>query len=75
MYHPLDIDLLAEAAIKDYFCKRGHNFKAEELDLCNTWSKKLKSAFVNWLKELPYIAREWNELMAFMLTCRHLEIG
>ena len=35
-YHPLDIDLLAEAAIKHYLCKSEHNFKAEELDLSNT---------------------------------------
>ena len=35
-YHPLDIDLLAEAAIKHYLWKSEHNFKAEELDLSNT---------------------------------------
>ena len=40
-YHPLDIDLLAEAAIKPYLVKSEHNFKAEELDPSNTWCKEL----------------------------------
>ena len=35
-YHGLDIDLLADAAIKHYLWKREHNFKEEELDLSNT---------------------------------------
>ena len=42
VYHPWDIDLLAEAAIKHYLWKSEHNFKAEELDLSNTLSKGLK---------------------------------
>ena len=41
-YHPLDNDLLAEAAIKHYLWKSEHNFKAEELDLSTTWSIELK---------------------------------
>ena len=52
-YHPLDIDLLAEAAIKHYLWKSEHNFKAEELDLSNTLSKELKRPFVKRLKEPP----------------------
>ena len=39
VYHPLDIDLLAEAAIKHFLWKSEHNFKPEELDLSNTLSK------------------------------------
>ena len=57
-YHLLDIDLLAEAAIKHYLWKSAHNFKAEELDLSNTLSKELKRPFVNGLKDPPWIARE-----------------
>ena len=74
-YYPLDIDLLAEAAIKHYLWKSEHNFKAEELDLSNTLRKELKRRFVNRLKEPPWIAREWDELMAFMITGRHLDMG
>ena len=40
-YHPLDIDLLGEAAIKHYLWKSEQNFKAEDLDLCNTLRKEL----------------------------------
>ena len=74
-YHPLDIDLLAEAAIKHYLCKSQHNFKAEEIDLRNTCSKELKRPFVNRLKAPPCIAREWDKLMAFMITGSHLDVG
>ena len=49
-YHPLDIDLLAEAAIKHYWWKREHNFKADELDLSNILCKELNRPFVNRLK-------------------------
>ena len=45
-YYPLAIDLLAEAAIKNYLWKSEDNFQAEELDLSNTWSKELKRPFV-----------------------------
>ena len=74
-YHPLDIDLLAAAAIKHYLWKSEHNFKAEKFDRCNTLSKELKRPFDNRLKEPPWIAREWDELMAFMITGRHLYVG
>ena len=30
VYHPLDIDLLGEGALKHYSCNTEHNFKAEE---------------------------------------------
>ena len=49
-YHLLDIDFLAEAAIKHYLWKSEHNFQAEELDLSNTLSKELERPFVNRLK-------------------------
>ena len=52
-YHPLDIDLLAEAAVQYSLCKTGYNVTAEELDLSNTWSKELKSPCVNRMKEPP----------------------
>ena len=52
-YHPLDIDLQAEAAVKHYFWETEQNFKAEELDLSNTLSKELKRLFVNRVKDLP----------------------
>ena len=74
-YHPLDIDLVAEAAIKHYLWKSEHNFKAEELDLSNALRKELKLSFVNRLKQPPWIAREWDELMAVMITGRHLYMG
>ena len=67
-YHPLDIDLLAEAAVQHYLSKTEHNYKAEELDLSNALSKELKRAFVNRLKEPPWMAREWDVVMAFMIT-------
>ena len=71
----MDIELLADRAIKHYLWKSEHNFKAEELDLSNTLSKELKRPLVNRLKEPPWIAREWDELMAFMITGRHLDMG
>ena len=74
-FHTLDIDLLAEAAIKHYLWNSEHNFEAKELDLSNTLSKQLKRPFVNRLKEPPWIAREWDELMGFMITGRHLYVG
>ena len=74
-YHPLDIDLLAEAAVKHYLQKTEHNFKEEELDLRNTLSNELKRLFVYRLKEPTCIAREWDELMAFMITGRYLYVG
>ena len=49
-YHPLDIDLLAEAAVKHYFWKTEYNFTAEDLDLSYTCSIELKRPFVNRLK-------------------------
>ena len=66
--------LLAEAAITHYLWESEHNFKAEELDPRNTLSKELKRPFVNRLKEPPWLAREWDELMAFMITSRHLDV-
>ena len=74
-YHPLDIDLLAEAAITHCLWKREHNFKAEEFNLRNTLSKELNRPFVNRLKETPWIARESDQLMAFMITGRDLDVG
>ena len=74
-YHPLDIDLLAEAAIKHYFWKTEHIIKAEELDLRNTLRKELKRPVVNRLREPPWITREWDKLMAFMMTGRHQMCG
>ena len=35
----------------------------------------MKRPFVNRLKEPPCIAREWDELMAFMISGRHLYMG
>ena len=35
----------------------------------------MKRPFVNRLKEAPSIDREWDELMAFMITGRHLDVG
>ena len=52
-YHPLDIDLLAKAAIKHNLWKSEHNFNVEELDLSNTLSNELKRPIVNRLKEPP----------------------
>ena len=72
VYHPLDIDLLAEAAVKHYLCNTKHNFKAEELELRDTLSKELNCPFVTRLTEPPWIAREWDELMALMIPCRSL---
>ena len=67
--------MLAEAAIKHYLWNSVHNFKAEELDLSNTLSKELKRPFVNRPKEPPWRAREWDELIAFMITGHHLDVG
>ena len=49
-YHPLYIDLLAEAGFKHYFSTTELHFKGEELDLCNTLSNELKGAFGTRLK-------------------------
>lgn len=57
-YHPLGIDSLAEAAVKQYGWKTKHTFKPETSDLCNTLSKELKGPFVNSLKVLHWIAKE-----------------
>ena len=73
--HPLDIELLAEGGLKHYVWTTEHDFQAEELDLRNVCRKESKRPFVNWLKAPPCIAREWNELMAFMITSRHLDVG
>ena len=67
--------MLAEAGVKDYLWKTEHDFKAEELDLRDTFSKELTSPLVNRLKDPPRIAREWDERMAFMITVRHLVVG
>ena len=55
--------------------KSEHNFNTEELDLSNTLSKELKRPFVNRLKKPPWLDKEWDELMAFMITGRHLDVG
>ena len=73
--HSQDIALLAEAAVKHYLWKTEHNVKAEELDLSDTLRKELNRPFVNWVKEPPDIAKEWDELMTFMITGRHLDMG
>ena len=52
-YHPLNIDLLAEAAVKLHLWKYEHNDKVEYLDPRNAYTKDLKRLFVDWLKELP----------------------
>ena len=74
-YHPLDIYLLGKAAVKHNFWKTEHEFKAEELDRSKTLSKELKSPFINRLKDPPWIAKYWDELMAFMIMDRHLYVG
>ena len=43
--------------------------------MSNTLSKELKRPFVNRMNEPPWIARESDELMAFMITGRHLDVG
>ena len=35
----------------------------------------MKCPFVNRLQEPPWIAKEWDELMASMTTGRHLDVG
>ena len=60
-YYPLDIDLLAEAAVKHYFCKTEHNFNVDEFNLSNRWSKELKHRFIDCLQDPPWIAIEWDE--------------
>ena len=62
----------AQAPVKQYLWEHEHNFKGEELDLSNTFSKELKPPFVKRLKEPPWIGREWDELMPVMITGRHL---
>ena len=74
VYHLLDIDWLAKAAVKHYLWKTEHNFKAEELDRSNTVSKELKGPFVNRLQDPSWIHMEWDELMAFMIPGRHLDL-
>ena len=74
-YHPLDIDLLAEAAVNHYLWKTEHNFKAEELDQSKTLSEELNRPFVNRLKPPLWIAGECDERMDFMITGRHLNVG
>ena len=73
-YHPLDIDLLPEVVGKHYLWTREHNFKVEELDLSDTWSRELKYQLVNRLTKAPWITREWDELMAFIITGRHVVV-
>ena len=73
--HPLDINLLAEAGVKHYLWKTEHKFKAEELDLSNTLSKELNCLCINPLKEPHRISRDWDELIPFMITGRHLDVG
>ena len=75
VYHPLDIYLLDEVAVKHYLWKTEHNFQAEALDLRNTLSKELNRQFVNQLKEAPCIAREWDELMAIVITGHHVDVS
>ena len=70
----LDIYLLPEAVVTYYFCKTEHEFKAEDLDLSHTLSKELRSPFVNWLKELRWMAEQADELMACMICGRHLDV-
>ena len=41
----------------------------------NTCTKEQKRAFVNRLKEPLWIAREWDKVMAFMISGRHLDVG
>ena len=48
-YLPLNIDLLAEAAVKQYFWNIEHNFKGEEFDMSNILRKELKRRFDEWL--------------------------
>ena len=74
-YRPLYIDLLAEAAVKHYLCISEHNFQAADVDLSNTLRKELKRQFINRLTEPPWIARKCDELMACMITGRHLYVG
>ena len=57
-YHPLDIDLLAEAVDQHYICNTEQNLQAAELDLRNPASKGLKGPFITRLKEPLWMARE-----------------
>lgn len=50
-------------------------FKVVELDVYNTLRKKLNHTFLNHLKHLPYIARQCEKLVAWMITVHHLCIG
>ena len=72
--HPLDIALLAEAAGKHCFCKNEPKFKVEEFDVSNTLSKELKHPWVNPLKDTPWVATEWDEVIALIITGRQLDV-
>ena len=61
--------------MKHYFRKTEHNFKDVESALGNTLSKELKRLFVNLLKEPLWIAKQWHELMACIITGSHLYVA
>ena len=66
--------MLAEEAAKHYFSKTEQHCKEQELDISHALCKELQRLLVNQGKEQLTMAREWDELMALLLTDPHVDM-
>jgi len=74
-YHDEDIKLLLEAVGKHYLWKEtNYPFLETELDLKAVFQKELKKPIVPLGKEPHWVIKEWDEIMAFALCGRHLQL-
>jgi len=74
-YHDEDIKLLLEAVVKHYVWKEtNYPFVETELDWKAVFQKELKKPVVPLGKEPHWVIKEWDEIMAFALCGRHLQL-
>jgi len=75
-YHDEDIKLLLEAVGKHYLQKKSnYPFVETELDLNAFFVEELKKPVVPLGQEPHWVIKEWDEIMAFTLYGRYVQLG
>jgi len=71
-FHPKDIQLLLEAAIKHYLWHTTIPFESKDLELTTVLAERLKRPKIPQLTESHWVLKEWDDIMSFMLCSQHL---
>ena len=70
--HPKDIQLLLEATTKYYLWNTTIPFESEDLELTTVLMERLKRPKISQLTEPPWVLKEWDDIMSFILCGYHL---